>query len=366
MGKINSIDKKIARRETKVIKVGNILIGGKNPIVIQGMTKTYTKDVDSTLKQIEELKNLGAKIVRLAIKDREDARAIGRIKKYTDLALVADIHFDWQLAILAMEEGIDKIRLNPGNLYEKKKIKSIVEVAKAKKIPIRVGVNSGSLRSLKERRNKFVDISELMVKEAKSYIKILEDLKFFDIVISLKASDIFSTIKAYKKMAKICNYPFHIGLTATGTFTCGIVKSTLALGLLLCQGIGDTLRVSLTAPPQEEVKVAKFILEGLNLNRSSSVEIISCPTCGRCEVDLIKIVDILDNKLSTINYGLSASPLKLAVMGCVVNGPGEAKEADLGIAFGKRQGLLFKKGRPIKKVDYKDCINIILDEVNKF
>jgi|YelNatPaOPRAMG01_1025707.scaffolds.fasta_scaffold02405_11 (E)-4-hydroxy-3-methylbut-2-enyl-diphosphate synthase len=364
MGKDNSIFKTLKRRKTRVVKIGNIFIGGTNSIAIQAMTKIKTSLVEEVLGQIKELKKEGAQIIRLSIKDNADALAIKEIKKYVDLPLVADIHFDANLAIKAIENGIDKIRLNPGNLRDTNKIKKIVELAKKNKIPIRVGLNSGSLRGIKPKFSQG-DIVKLLLKEAVDYLKILERFDFYDIVVSLKTSDVSTTIQAYKKMAELCDYPFHLGLTATGSFLRGVVSSSIALATLLSEGIGDTVRVSLTGPAVEEVKVAKYILETLGL-KSFDYQIISCPTCGRCEVNLVEIVKELENRLNTQYLILDTGPLKIAIMGCVVNGPGEAKEADLGIAFGKKDGLLFKKGKPYKKVNAKNCLNILLEEIKRF
>lgn len=281
------------------------------------------------------------------------------------MPLVADIHFDWRLAIAAIENGIDKIRLNPGNIDDRKQIKEIVRQAKLSHIPIRIGINSGSLKRVKSQEPRAKVVAQAMINAALDYIKILEGFKFSDIVISLKAANIFDTIEAYQRMAELCDYPFHLGLTATGIPLSGAVKSSMALGILLSQGLGDTIRVSLTDKPTEEVRVAKYILEALNLRRFAP-QIISCPTCGRCEINLVEMVKELEKKLSAISYGLSARFPKVAVMGCVVNGPGEAKEADLGIAFGKREGLLFRKGKPVRRVKPKDCINILLTEIKRF
>jgi len=368
---------KIIRRKTKTIRIGNVLIGGNNPIAIQSMAKTKTSDIEKTIRQIKELEAVGCEIVRLAVKDSCDAKALRMIKPKTNAAIVADIHFHWHLAIEAIDSGADKIRLNPGNIYKKEQIREIVKAAKFNRVPIRVGVNSGSLRrsqiprgpneSLGGRRvgwSPRSQISEMMVKNALDYIKILEKLGFWDIVISLKASDIFDTIEAYRKMAKLCAYPFHLGVTATGSPYSGVIKSGIALGILLLEGIGDTIRVSLTDKPQAEVRIAKSILETLGL-RSFSPQIISCPTCGRCEVDLIKVVKDLEERLSTLDYPISTLPLKVAVMGCMVNGPGEARQADLGVAFGRKQGLFFKKGKAIRKISADRCVEVLRDEIFK-
>jgi (E)-4-hydroxy-3-methylbut-2-enyl-diphosphate synthase len=352
---------KITRRKTKVIKIGHVYIGGNNPIAIQSMTKTKTADIQRTLRQIGELEKIGCEIVRLAVKDSHDIRALRKIRKAVRLPIVADIHFNWRLALEAIDSGVDKIRLNPGNIHKKREIKEIVSALRQARIPLRIGVNSGSV---KDSNSKKSAISERLVNSALSYIRIVEGLKFYDIVVSLKASNVWDTLAAYRKMAKLCDYPLHLGLTASGPPTQGAIKSSIALGVLLLEGIGDTVRVSLTAPPQEEIRVAKNILETLGL-RYFSPEIISCPTCGRCEVDLVKLVNSLETKLSTMNYELSTRPLKVAVMGCVVNGPGEAKEADLGVAFGKKEGLLFKRGIPVKKISSALSIEQLLKEMER-
>ena len=353
---------KIIRRKAKTIKIGNIYLGGNNPIAIQSMVKTKPEDIESTIRQIKELESIGCEIVRLAVKDSRDAKAIRKIKLMIDIPLVTDIHFDWRLAIEAIDNGADKIRLNPGNIYKKEQIREIVKAAKLSQIPIRVGVNSGSLRSRTSQVASRTSQAGKMVGSVLDYIKILEGFKFYDIIVSLKSSNIFDTIEAYRKIAKLCNYPLHLGVTATGTSYRGAIKSSMAIGALLLEGIGDTLRISLTDKPQEEVKVAKLILEALGL-RNFGPEIISCPTCGRCEVDLVKIVKDLETRLATRYSLLATLPLKVALMGCVVNGPGEAKEADIGVAFGKREGLLFKNGRAIKKVSVSNCIAALLKEI---
>jgi len=368
---------KIIRRKTKTIRIGNISIGGNNPVAIQSMAKTETCDIEKTIRQIKELENVGCEIVRLAVKDSHDAKALRMIKRRVSAPIVADIHFDWRLAIEAIDSGVDKIRLNPGNIYKKGQIREIIKAAKLNRIPIRVGVNSGSLKIgdrckvlgvRKNLRPKTYNLkpntSDFMVQSALNYIKILEGFGFYDIVVSLKSSDIFDTIEAYRRMSRLCDYPFHLGVTATGSPYSGVIKSTTALSILLLEGLGDTIRVSLTDKPKAEVRTARSILKTLGL-RSFGPEIISCPTCGRCEVDLVKIVKELENKLSTQYSVLSTPPPKVAVMGCIVNGPGEAKEADLGVAFGRKEGLLFRKGKAIKKVSMDNCTDILLKEISK-
>lgn len=352
----------IRRRKTKEIKIGNIKIGGNNPIAIQSMAKEETKNVSRVVRGIKELEEAGCEIVRVAVKDAKDAFALRKIKKSINIPLVADIHFNYKLALAAISSGADKIRLNPGNIRKSSEIKEVVRAARAAKIPIRVGVNSGSLTRVKGQGLRVTGESGQMIQSALDYIKILERLGFYDTVISLKASDVLGTIEAYRKISKLCDYPLHLGITATGFPYAGLVKSAVGIGALLLDGIGDTFRVSLTDNPKEEIRAAKAILQALGL-RSFGHEIISCPTCGRCEVDLVNIVKSLENKLNTQYSTLNTLPLKVAVMGCVVNGPGEAKEADMGIAFGKKEGLLFKHGKPVKKVSADKCVEVLLKEV---
>jgi len=364
----------IKRRKTRIIKIGNVRIGGNYPVAIQSMAKTKTSCVEETIKQIRELESAGCEIVRVAVKDKDDAKAISRIKSNINIPLVGDIHFDWRMALEAIDSGVDKIRLNPGNIYKRAQVKEVIRAAKLAGIPIRVGLNSGSLQGHKvsaqaspkgTRSQGHKSAADKMVKSAVDYIKVLEGYGFYNIVVSLKASNIFDTIEAYRKMTKFCDYPMHLGVTATGLEFPGLVKSSIAIGSLLLEGIGDTIRISLTDKPQNEVKVAKCLLTSLGL-RTFGPEIISCPTCGRCEVALVKIVRDLERQLSAISYQLSSRPIKLAVMGCVVNGPGEAKQADLGIAFGKKEGLFFKKGKAIKKVPADKCVGVLIEEIGKF
>jgi len=324
------------------------------------MTKTKTADSEMTIRQIKDLEKAGCEIVRLAVKDKSDVGALKEIKQRTNIPIVADMHFNWRLALEAIDSGVDKIRLNPGNIYKKDEVQEIARAAKLHRIPIRVGANSGSLRNAGEGRNPV----ETMVKSVLDYIRILEKSGFYDIVISLKSSDISRTLEAYRRMAGLCDYPFHLGVTATGSPYLGLVKSSVAVSILLLEGIGDTIRVSLTDKPQAEVRAARAILEATGL-RHFGPEIISCPTCGRCEVDLVKVVKGLEEKLSAIPYPISAIPIKVAVMGCVVNGPGEAREADLGVAFGKKAGLLFKKGKSVRKIPFSGCTDILLKEILK-
>jgi len=325
------------------------------------MAKTKTEDVEDTVEQITQLEKAGCEIVRLAVRDEHDTKALKKIKSRINIPLVADIHFDWRLALKAIDSGVDKIRLNPGNIYRKEQIREITQAAKLAHIPIRVGVNSGSLR------NRQSNVGNTMAESALDYIKILEGFGFYNIVVSLKASNILDTIEAYRKIARLCDYPLHLGVTATGSPDRGAIKSSIALGSLLLEGIGDTIRISLTDDPVEEIRAARSILETLGLRRFGP-EIISCPTCGRCEVDLVKLVKEFEKRLSTVNGKLltvNSQPLKVAIMGCVVNGPGEAKEADIGVAFGKRDGLLFRNSQAIKKVSFSNCITSLLEELKK-
>jgi (E)-4-hydroxy-3-methylbut-2-enyl-diphosphate synthase len=355
----------IKRRKSRIVRIGKLVIGGNNPIAIQSMAKTKTADVEKTLKQIQDLALAGCEIVRVAVKDESDARAIRYIKKGIEIPLVADIHFDWRLALLAMESGADKIRLNPGNIYARDKIKEIARAARLHRIPIRVGLNSGSLKTLRTKGlsgAKKKGIAAIMVKEALSYLGILEKSGFYNIVVSLKGSDILDTIAAYRSISKRCDYPLHLGVTASGLPQEGAIKSSIAIGALLLEGIGDTIRISLTDQPQEEIRVARCILQALGL-RNFGYEVISCPTCGRCEVDLISKVRELEKRLAGLSPGAAIRPRKIAMMGCIVNGPGEAREADIGVAFGNKEGLLFKKGKAMGKVSFADCLDILLREV---
>ena len=350
---------KIPRRKTKQVVIAGLKIGSNAAISIQSMTKTDTKDVSRTTKQINNLKKLGCQIVRIAIKDMASARAIKEIKKKTDIPLVADIHFNYRFALEAIKNGIDKIRLNPGNIYRPREVRQVVDLAKKYKIPIRIGVNSGSVKG------RHHQMSDAMVKSARNYIRLMEGFDFYDIVVSLKSSDMLETIDAYRKLARICDYPFHLGITAAGLVRSGIVKSSLGIGILLLDGIGDTIRVSLTGPAEEEVRIAKEILQSLGL-RNFGPEIISCPTCGRCEVDLIKITEEIKRRLNGFKINRNNSYIKkIAIMGCFVNGPGEAKDADLGVAFSKYWGLIFRKGRIIKKIPSNRCIDFLEKEIFK-
>lgn len=346
----------LPRRPTRPVKIGQVVIGGGAPIVIQSMTKTDTRDVPSTIKQIQSLAKIGCEIVRLAIPDKEAALALKKIRQESPLPLVADIHFDYRLALRALEAGADGLRINPGTLGNREKVKLIVHEAKARQIPIRIGLNSGSLE--KPILKKYGQpTAEALVESALNWVHFLEDLDFHLIKISLKASDVLTTFQAYRLMASKVDYPFHVGITEAGPLLIGSIKSAIGCGLLIYEGLADTIRVSLTAPPEEEVRVAYLILASLGLRRKG-IEIISCPTCGRMEVDLLPIVQALEKELSTLE-----APLKVAIMGCMVNGPGEAREADIGLACGRGQAVIFKKGRIWKKVKEEDIIAVFKEEI---
>ena len=339
----------IKRRKSREIKIGNLYMGGDNPVVIQSMTNTFTKDADATIKQILELEKEGCQLVRVTVNNEEAAEAIKEIKKGIHIPLVADIHFDYKLAIKAIENGIDKLRINPGNIGDDEKVRLVVEKAKEYNVPIRIGVNSGSIeKKILEKYGK--PTADGMVESAMYHVGLLEKFDFHNIVISIKASNVQMMIEAYRKIAALVDYPLHLGVTEAGTAFQGTVKSAIGIGSLLADGIGDTIRVSLTENPVEEIKVAKEILKVLGMRQG--VEIISCPTCGRTEIDLINLAKKVEKE-----FGNMERNIKIAVMGCIVNGPGEAKEADYGVAGGKGVGLLFKKGEIIKKVKEEDIIS---------
>lgn len=342
------------RNETKIVRVGNLLLGGNNPILIQSMTNTKTKDVFATINQINELAKYGCDIIRVAVLDKEDALSISKIKEGINIPLVADIHFDPELAIIAIKEGVDKIRLNPGNITNKDKIKEIVSLCKERKIPIRIGVNAGSLP-------KDLEVNaENMIIAAKRHIEILEELDFTDIVLSLKASNIDLTVEAYKLASKTFPYPLHVGITEAGTSFKGLITSSIGLSKILEENIGNTIRVSLTDNPRYEVMAAKEILKELHL-KNNVPTITSCPTCGRTQIDLIPIAKEIESYLQTIN-----KEIHVAVMGCAVNGPGEAKEADLGIAGGIGEALIFKKGQIVRKIKEENIIEELKKEIDLF
>jgi len=344
------------RRKTRQICLGSVKIGGGAPISVQSMTKTDTRDVRKTIRQIRLLEEAGCEIIRVAVVDEEAARAISRIKKKIGIPLIADIHFHPRLALMAMESGADGLRINPGNIGGKDRLKPIVQEARNRSLPIRIGVNSGSLE--KDLLKKFGGATpEAMVSSALRTIEWMEALDFQLIKISLKASDVLRTVEAYRLFSKKSDYPLHLGITEAGKGSGAIVKSAIGIGLLLSEGIGDTLRVSLTADPVEEVRTGYAILRALDI-RKRGVDIISCPTCGRCEIDLTHLVERVERNVQKI-----AIPLTIAIMGCVVNGPGEAKEADIGIAGGKGAGVLFKKGKVVRKLKEKDFVRVLLSEI---
>jgi len=342
------------REHTKTIQIGDKVIGGNNPILIQSMTNTKTEDVETTVNQILELERAGCDIIRCAVPTKEAAKALKEIKSQIHIPLVADIHFDYKLAIMAMEYGADKIRINPGNIGGTEKLKAVVDAAKIRNIPIRVGVNSGSLE--KHLIEKYDGVTaEGIVESALDKVRLIEELGYDNLVISIKSSDVLMCIEAHKLIAKKTNYPLHVGITESGTVFSGNIKSSVGLGILLYEGIGDTIRVSLTGSPVEEIKTGKLILKTLGL-RKGQVELVSCPTCGRTQINLIELANQVENMVQDIPLDI-----KVAVMGCAVNGPGEAREADIGIAGGKGEGLIMKKGQIIKKVPEDQ----LLDELRK-
>lgn len=344
------------RRTSKLIRIGTVSIGGNSPIVVQSMTKTDTHDVAGTIRQIHEMAEYGCEIVRIAVPDKEAAQALLPIKRATHIPIIADIHFDYRLALAALEAGADGLRLNPGNISEKKYIAAIVRAAKPRGVPIRIGVNAGSLpRSA----NPKVSIAKQMVEAALEQIRLLESLDFDQIKVSIKAFDVPTTIKAYQLIAEKTPYPLHLGITESGLPRAGVIRSAVGIGVLLYQGIGDTIRVSLTDDPKEEVIAAYEILKSLNL-REHGPTLVSCPTCGRCEVDLIGLARSVEERLAKMD-----SPIKVAVMGCVVNGPGEARSADVGIACGKGRGAIFRKGEVVRTVEEKDFLEVLMEEVSK-
>jgi (E)-4-hydroxy-3-methylbut-2-enyl-diphosphate synthase len=348
----------IPRRKTRKILVGSVKIGGGALVSVQSMTKTDTRDIHATVAQIRRLEKAGCEIVRVAVVDEEAGHAISEIKKEITIPLIADIHFHHHLAILAMKSGSDGLRINPGNIGGRDRLKSVVTEAKARSIPIRIGVNSGSVE--KDLLKRFKGATpEAMVMSAFRFIEWMEDFGFQQLKVSLKASDVLRTLEAYRLFSKQSDYPLHVGVTEAGRGTGALVKSSIGIGLLLNEGIGDTIRVSLTGDPVQEVAVGYEILRALKL-RQHGVEIISCPTCGRCEIDVAGIVRQIEKKVKTVTC-----PLTVAVMGCVVNGPGEAREADLGIAGGKKVGVLFRKGEIVKKIKEKDFLDVLLREIRK-
>lgn len=344
------------RKKTRAVRCGNVIVGGDNPISVQSMTNTDTRDAEKTIAQIKRLEEAGCDMVRVAVPDMEAAENIGKIKAGINIPLIADIHFDYRLALKAIEEGIDGVRINPGNIGDIDRVRQVVEKCKEKGIGIRIGVNGGSLE--KHLLEKYGEpTAEAMVESAMGHIKILEDLDFHDIVISLKNSDIFRTVEAYRLMSERVDYPLHIGITESGSVKRGTIKSAIGVGSMLMDGIGDTLRISLTGDPVEEVHVGKEILRSLGL-LNDRIKIISCPTCGRTQINLIEIADEVEKRIGTMEKDIT-----VAIMGCVVNGPGEAREADIGIAGGKGEGLLFKKGEVIRKIPGDMLVEELIKEI---
>lgn len=347
------------KRLTKEVHIGNRVIGGANPILIQSMTNTKTEDVAATVAQIQKLTKAGCDIIRCAVPTMEAAKALAEIKKQIDIPVVADIHFDYKLAIAAMENGADKIRINPGNIGSVDRVKAVVDVAKERNIPIRVGVNSGSLE--KNLVEKYGGVTaEGIVESALDKVKIIEDMGYDNLVVSIKSSDVMMCVKAHELIADKTNHPLHVGITEAGTIISGNIKSSIGLGLILSQGIGDTIRVSLTGDPVEEIKSAKLILRTLGL-RKGGIEVVSCPTCGRTQIDLIGLANQVETMVAEFPLDI-----KVAVMGCVVNGPGEAKEADLGVAGGIGEGLIIKKGEIFKKVPEEQLLDALRYELENW
>ncbi len=344
------------RDETKQIQIGSVTIGGGNPVAIQSMTNTKTEDVQATVAQILALEKAGCEIIRCAVPTMEAAEALREIKKEIHIPLVADIHFDYRLAIAALENGADKIRINPGNIGSRDRIQAVVDKAKEYQVPIRVGVNSGSLeKELVEKYGKVT--AEGLVESALDKVRLIEEMGYDKLVVSIKSSDVLMCVRAHELIADVCPYPLHVGITESGTVTAGNIKSSIGLGLILHQGIGDTIRVSLTGDPVEEIRSAKLILKTLGL-RKGGIEVVSCPTCGRTKIDLIGLANQVEQMVEDIPLDI-----KVAVMGCVVNGPGEAKEADIGIAGGIGEGLLIKKGEIVKKVKEEELLETLRQEL---
>ena len=350
----------LAREKTKVVRIGNVAIGGENPIAIQSMCNTKTTDVAASVAQIHRLEKAGCQIIRLTVPNKEAAVAFGQIKREVSIPMVADIHFDYHMAIAAMENGADKIRINPGNIGSNEKIRAVVDCARERNIPIRVGVNSGSLE--KELIAKYGGhvTAEGIVESALQKVQLIEDMGYDNLVISIKSSDVMMCAKAHTLIAEKTEHPLHVGITEAGTVWSGNIKSAIGLGMILSQGIGNTIRVSLSADPVEEIKSAKLILRTLGL-RKGGVTVVSCPTCGRTNIDLISLAD----KVQTMVEEFDEKDLKVAVMGCVVNGPGEAREADIGIAGGIGEGLLIKKGEIIRKVPEAELLEVLHEELKK-
>ncbi len=351
----------ILRRQTRKILLGNVEVGGDSPISVQSMTNTDTRDADATVAQIHRLEDAGCEIVRVAVPDQKAAAAVRAIRDGISIPLIADIHFDARLAVAAMEQGVDGIRINPGNLGGERKVAKVVDAALHHKVPIRVGVNSGSIEKdlLKTYGYPTADNTDALIESAMRNVRLLEKYGFYDIKISIKSADVLTTVNGYSKLSKITDYPLHLGVTEAGGLIAGTVKSSVALGLLLSQGIGDTFRVSLTRDPVEEIRVGFELLRSLKI-RERGPELISCPTCGRTRIDLFSLAEKVENYVQTME-----TPLKIAVMGCVVNGPGEAREADIGVAGGNGVGIIFKKGKVWKKVSENELMDVFMAELEK-
>lgn len=342
----------------RVVNVGGVKIGGNNPVSIQSMTNTDTRDVAATVAQIKRLQTAGCEIIRAAVLDVDAARAISEIKKQISIPLVCDIHFDYRLALECIKGGVDKVRINPGNIGSRERVKQVADACRERGIPIRIGVNGGSLeKDILEKYKK--PTADALVESALRHVEILDDLNFHDIVVSIKVSDVPELIKAYRKFDSLNDIPLHIGVTEAGTLNGGMIKSAIGLGTLLSENIGNTMRVSLTANPVEEIYAAKEILNVLGM-RKQGAELVSCPTCGRTKIDMIPIAAEMENRLRSINKNI-----KVAVMGCAVNGPGEAREADIGVAGGDGEGLIFKKGKIIRKVPENEIIEALMDEIER-
>ena len=344
----------LIREQTRPVQVGPYQLGGNNKVYIQSMTNTHTKDVEATVKQIKALEEAGCEIIRVAVLDMVDAKSLGEIKKQIKIPLVADIHFDYRLALEAINQGVDKIRLNPGNIPKREHVMEVVEACKKKNIPIRIGVNSGSLP------NRMAPTAENMVETARHHVEILESMGFYDIALSLKATDMKLMIEAYRLASKTFPYPLHLGVTEAGTVFSGAIKSAMGIGILLAEGIGNTIRVSLTDNPVLEIQAAKEILKNLGL-KDKVPNLISCPTCGRIQYDMIDIAKRIEEYLLKIN-----KTINVAIMGCAVNGPGEATHADIGIAGGKGEAILFRRGKIIKKIKESEVYDVLVEEINNF
>ena len=352
-------NKYFLRIHTRPVKIGKLTIGGGNPVRVQSMTQTKTHDLASTVKQIHDLEKAGCEIIRVAVPDIESAKAIGAIKKQIKIPLVADIHFQYLFALEVIKQGIDKVRINPGNIGGKDKVEAVVRACQEKNIPIRIGINVGSLeKDLFAQYGKF-GIPRVMLESVSRHIKILEDLHFYNIVVSLKGSDVNTTREAHLLFSQRFNYPLHVGITEAGPSLSGIVKSSVGIGSILSEGIGDTIRVSTSSSPEDQVKIAWEILKSLHL-RQKGIELIACPTCGRTEIDLLGLAKKVEKILSEVN-----APIKVAVMGCVVNGPGEASFADIGLCGGKKQAVIFKKGKVVKTMPEKNALPIFIEEIKK-